>query len=359
MKHLNKYCYFFFLIFLGLSAGLFGCSSDQEENHNEEFILPIQTLRALENDQVVFYNTTLFFDSILHGRTATESAFHPDGKYVWTPERYLQKAERIAEALLYRNHQKPPAFMGLADVENQFVVLDILKNAAFSNEQYGVLMGDAVSTDGLRLALVYANNVFFPDFPAKSDVVRFELGEDGKPIPNAKFQIFHVPGHLKDSVPLHIIINRWDYQASVAKKASFALGNLVQDIVNKSTSPPNIIIMGDFGIAPNHPLLKNILPKGHTNWALKTEKKWALGSYCQHANYAVDCFLSDQILTFFPENESNALSSKDFLVHDAVQFVFDRDGLQFPDRTFNPFTGEWYGGYSDHFAVSLGVGLKP
>ncbi|MCC5922705.1 MAG: hypothetical protein JJT77_02870 [Crocinitomicaceae bacterium] len=357
MKHLSKYRNIF-LILPWLLMSLFGCSSDQEEINNNEFILPIQALRNLENDQVVFYNTTLFFDSILHGRTVMESDFHPDGKFSWTPERYLLKAQKMAEAVLYRNAQNPPAFMGLADVENQFVVLDILKNATLASEQYGVLMGDAVSKNGLRLAFVYANDVFFPQFSAKNDAAPVELGTDGKPVANAEFQILHVPGHLKDSVPLHFIINRWDHDLDVAKKASSALTNLVQDIIEESSNLPNIIIMGDFGVQPNHPLLKNILPKGYINWALQTEKKWPLGSYCKHANYTVDCFLSDQILTFFPQNESDALYAKDFLVHDAVQFVFDRDGILFPDRTFNPYSGEWYGGYSDHFAVSLKLWYK-
>ena len=78
---------------------------------------------AQKTERIAFYNVENLFDTI-NGPNNDEE-FLPEGKKQWTSERYNTKINHINQIIC---DLKTPIIIGLCEIENEFVMNDILKN---------------------------------------------------------------------------------------------------------------------------------------------------------------------------------------------------------------------------------------
>src|SRR5690554_7054026 len=84
----------------------------------------------------------------------------------WTQKRYNDKLEKLA-AVLTHPSKNNPLFVGFAEIENRFVVLDLMKTGRLAETKYRVVHHDAPDVRGIDVALAYDHDRF---------MVQYEIG---------------------------------------------------------------------------------------------------------------------------------------------------------------------------------------
>jgi len=104
---------------------------------------------------VAFYNLENLFDTI-HDEGKNDYDFLPDGSYRWNSKKYEAKLANMAKVLssLSRDVVKQgPAFIGVAEVENDRVLTDLLKQPSLSD--YRFIHYEGPDKRGIDCALLY------------------------------------------------------------------------------------------------------------------------------------------------------------------------------------------------------------
>lgn len=324
-----------------------GNGSASIEAHGPETIEkgPSSALLPLDGRSIVGYNVENLFDTEDDPATNDED-YLPNGSLNWTDERYAQKLVRLAEAITWAA-DGPPAIVGLMEVENRKVVVDLAGTSTLKGTGYTVVHHDSPDERGIDVALLvdprYAQ--------VKKDEALTVLLEG-----DHTRDVLYAQLGLAGGASLHVFVNHWpsrrDGEKSVAKR--LAAAQVVRTRVSallKADPNAQVLILGDFNDAPTDISIQDGLgaacdinakadlfdlmcigqPKGH-------------GSY----NYQGDWSYLDQFIV------SGSLLAKvagaKAFWDDRLLFKHPRYGPS-PDRTF---AGRSYkGGYSDHLPVVL------
>ncbi|MEN8124693.1 MAG: endonuclease/exonuclease/phosphatase family protein [Bacteroidota bacterium] len=298
---------------------------------------------------IAFYNLENLFD-VNHNEYTLDKDFTPDGEFQWNKDRYDLKINNISNAISkigkeYSN--LPPVFLGLAEVENDNVLDDLVQSENLKPYQYDFVHYESPDERGIDVAFLYQKENFELDY---SDTYTLYL-TDNEENRDYTRDILLISGKLF-SEPVFIIINHWPSRTNGTKfteNKRIKAAQLVQKIVAeiyKEVSNPKIIIMGDFNDVPNSNSINNILvTPDFFNPMLELQQK-NKGSILHNGKW----FLFDQIIF-----------SNNFLSDVNIQFkkaeVFDEYFLQekhgkakgAPLRTY--LGKKYIGGYSDHFPV--------
>jgi len=309
--------------------------------------------------RIAFYNVENLFDTI-DQVTHADEAFTPNGKQVWTEERYavkLQKLAKVIEAMEF------PAMMGLCEVENAAVVKDLVSQAQFGTREYGVIHEESPDFRGIDVAFIYNKKDFKPlktntiriDFPA-------EIVED-----YTTRDILVVEGKYRGE-RIHFFINHWPSRRGGLKESEPKRSYVAQqlrakvDSIFMENANANIVIMGDFNDETDNRSIAEVLEVraqeepilvAHLYNCFSKLDEAKLGSYNFRGNFN----MLDQIIV------SNALvKSKKMFVSNPT--IFKKDWMIFkhekfgetPNRTYGG--PNYYGGISDHFPVYVDIGKK-
>ncbi len=298
---------------------------------------------------IAFYNLENLFD-INHNEYTLDKDFTPVGDLQWNKDRYNLKIHNLSTAIskIGTNQSNfPPVFLGLAEVENDKVLEDLIQSENLKPYQYDFVHYESPDERGIDVAFLYQKEYFELDY---SDTYTLYL-TDNEQNRDYTRDILLVCGKLFNE-QVYIIINHWPSRSNGTKstenkriKAAQLAQKVIADIYS-DTSNPKIIIMGDFNDVPNSNSIKNILVTSdffNPMIELQQERK---GSIYHNRKW----LLFDQIIF-----------SKNFLSDEKVYFknvkIFDEYFLQekygktkgAPLRTY---LGKRYvGGYSDHFPV--------
>lgn len=104
---------------------------------------------------LAFYNLENLFDPGDHAHTL-DNDFTPDGCKEWTPERYKDKLQKLARTISRIGataHGHPPVLVGLAEVENDRVIKDLLRTAPLAELGYGYVHYESPDERGIDTAL--------------------------------------------------------------------------------------------------------------------------------------------------------------------------------------------------------------
>lgn len=104
---------------------------------------------------VAFYNLENLFDTI-HDAGKNDYDFLPDGSYKWNSKKYEAKLANMARVLSSLSRDKVPqgpAFIGVAEVENNRVLDDLLKQPSLSAYKY--IHYEGPDKRGIDCALLY------------------------------------------------------------------------------------------------------------------------------------------------------------------------------------------------------------
>ena len=310
-----------------------------------------------ETYTIAFYNIENLFD-IENDPLTNDDDFLPTSVKRWTPKRYQNKLMKLGTVISKigdEEAQVAPAIIGLAEVENQKVISDLVNSKNLINENYSYVHYDSMDERGIDVALIYKSDIFkFESSETFSVYLQNELGQQ-----DYTRDILLVQGEMnKESI--NIIVNHWSSRREGEKETEFkrmASAKVVNSIIKKlKKENPNhkTIVMGDFNDNPNDASLLLLEKESDLYNPFKTVWSRDNGSL----NHQFQWNLFDQILfstNFFDSTNSN-LSYQDAQVFNS-KFLTQYKG-KYKGQPFRTYVGKKYkGGFSDHFPVFLQ--LKP
>ncbi len=356
------------IAFLSSLIFFIGCDASNNANTNDapnnvdQAESQTDNKKSRKDVRIAFYNVENLFDPADDPNKPDEE-FTPKGKNKWTIDRYEKKLKQLGKVI---NTMELPTFIGLCEVENKKVVVDLAANEALADGHYDIAHVESNDYRGIDVALLYNKNRFTVE-SVENKVLSFP-----RRITNGQNytsrDLFHVTGQLDDGETLHIFVNHWPSRRGGLKasepKRTFVAGKLRQmiDKVQADDKDARIIIMGDFNDETDNKSITKVLkavakdsdtPNELVNCFAAQDAKDE-GSY----NYRGTWNMLDQIIlsdNFFDSNSALQYESSTIFKEDFIMYKDSRNGPS-PSRTYGG--PNYYGGFSDHLPVYIDIDAK-
>jgi len=342
---INKIKIIYFLPFLGLMACL--------ENEPYE----PDKLGDISKKAIVFYNVENLFDTINDPFTRDDD-FTPKGKKTWTKERFNKKIDGIAKVITSIDDLNP-VFVGLAEVENEFCLEEIIGHDSLQEVNYKWVHQDSNDGRGMDVALLYRADLVWL---ATSEFLSIQSKEVGK-----SRDILYAKFKTKEKETIHIYTNHWPSRREGkerSEKKRMAASKVLRSHIDKQLKEnehSKILVLGDFNDYPTDKSIRKGLEVDSFSEIFSSAQLYNL-SYEKHSEGEGSYYFKgswgmlDQIIA-----TGNLLNSAGGLRLDKDNFgIFDADWLLYrndhrnvlkPNRTYSG--RKYYGGYSDHLPVYI------
>jgi predicted extracellular nuclease len=329
-------------------------------------ILLITLAPAQKKEQamtLMFYNVENLFDTE-HDPAKQDEEFTPESEKAWDLAKYQKKLDDIASVISAVGNGKLPAIVGLAEVENQKVLEDLVQTRDLKRGNYGIVHYESPDIRGIDCALLYKMEEFRVLASEAIPVVfPFDSAETTR-------DILHVEGKTTDNETLHLFINHWSSRYGGEKESepkrlycAVTLRKAVDLVMNREPGA-KIIIMGDFNDEPTnrsvfdmllaHNKRKNAGDRELFNLMYDAHNERNEGSY----NYRGTWNMLDQIIVSRPVLtdtrgwhcgfvDGHILKADFLLYHD------EERKEDVPNRTYGG--PHYYGGISDHLPVYVSL----
>ena len=307
----------------------------------------------------MFYNVENLFDPH-HDTLKSDQDFTPEGKNHWTYSHYLHKVNNVYKTILALGGWEPPDIIGLAEIENEAVMKQLVFYSPLSKFRYGFVHYESPDARGVDVAFLYRKDRFrvLKSYPV---VIRMPQDTAFK-----TRDILYVKGLVNKKDTLHLFINHWPssyggYMNSMPKR-SFVAGVLrsrVDSILFLNPSA-NILIAGDFNDECTDLSITSVLKAGgdtaSNSISLIDLMAFMNNSSIGSHKYAGRWRNIDQIIVSKPlfdgksgmkiESGRACIFTEDFLLEE------DKFGV----KPFRTFLGPRYlGGFSDHLPVYVDI----
>jgi predicted extracellular nuclease len=334
------------------------CTSNSSETNEiktaktKEKKYPHQLLDTVKEAPFVFYNVENLFDTI-DEPTKKDEEFLPESKKNWNSKRYLDKLEKLSTVITHP-FDKNPIFIGLAEVENRFVVHDLLATGRLASSKYRVVHFESPDVRGIDVALAFDHKRFHM---THKEAIRVYFSDE----PNFKTRdILYVKGVFYDSTEVHLFVNHWSSRRGGQEESEYKRLKAAQllkskvDSLRRTNEDVNVIIMGDFNDYPSDRSILEELDAGAiesnstlVNLLLPYDQRGE-GSH----NYKGKWGALDQVIVSrsLIDGADLEIKKKEAHIIDSEQFLYTKkDGTKTPNRTYGG--NSYFGGYSDHLAV--------
>ena len=311
---------------------------------------------------VAFYNVENLFDTQDDPRTYDEQ-YTPSSDRHWDDKKYTTKLKQLAKVINELADGKAPTFLGVCEVENKQVLIDLVAQDKLLAQHYGIVHHDSPDERGIDVAFLYNKDVlsikktktYQPDLSQYKDKTR---------------DILYVKGKLINGETLHFMINHWPSRGGGRLKsepkriiAAQTLRSIKNSILKKDANA-KIIVMGDFNDEPSNKSITEVLAVSceesnvasdqlyNTFCSLEEQDK---GSYRYRKWWDMldQIMISKSLLTdtsgikYIPR--SAAIKAEPWMIQTGKY-----EG--FPLRTYGGH--KYLGGYSDHFPVYIKLGVS-
>lgn len=308
-----------------------------------------------ENDYftIAFYNLENLFDT-KDDLYTNDDGFLPNSERRWTEKRYRKKLRKLGYTISKigkKASQKPPVVVGLAEVENQVVVEDLIQSKFLKDRPYDFVHYDSPDERGIDTAMIYDTRYFEV---VRSEVHSLKLLDENGEIDHTR-DILEVEGLINGEL-VHILVNHWPSRREGADETAhkrIAASSKLIEIVNERTAnnpEVKILIMGDFNDDPTCQSIKNLINETNVYNPMDVLLSYSRGSL----SFRLKWNLFDQIMftTNFFEFKKDKHSFSRANIFDQ-QFLKQFKG-KYRGNPFRTYVGRKYkGGYSDHFPVYL------
>ena len=217
-------------------------------------------LKGQDSYRFAFYNVENLFhpsdDSLVN-----DEEFTPEGTKSWSFYRYHQKLNKIAKVCLAMSGDKVPALMGMAELESELVLEDLIKTEVFAKYQYQFVHYNSPDRRGIDVGLIYDKEQLkliysqaFPLYIASDSAFRSR---------DVLFsQFVSLGGDSIDVFTCHWPSRYGGQEASEYKR--LAAAKLVRSKVDslQAQGRKNILIMGDLNDEPTNKSVREILKAG-------------------------------------------------------------------------------------------------
>ncbi|MBN9483641.1 MAG: endonuclease/exonuclease/phosphatase [Bacteroidetes bacterium] len=335
------------ILFLCLSCIVAGCDAQHKEP-------PPVRQKAASVYPVAFYNVENLFDTEDDPET-DDDEFTPNGPMRYTNEIYRKKLHNIATVLQVLGDKKNKegiALLGMAEVENDRVLNDLLSQPEIKDRGYRYVWYDSNDPRGIDVALVY-NPAYFTVISSKPLHVGLEHmgGKEGTR------DVLYVIGRIGNDT-VHVFVNHWPSRreglAETMEKRAVAAETNRRQIDHILSVQPNarIIVMGDMNDNPMNESITQVLGatedkngKLYDPWGAFLRSGKGTEIFQHHWNLFDQVIVSAGLLHNGLHYEGADIEDRDFM---KLQY----GKLQgYPKRSFRGTY--WSNGYSDHFPVVI------
>ena len=324
--------------------------------------------------QAMFWNVENFFDWRNDSTTVSDWEFSAAGERHWTWKRFQAKANAFAKALFWVEAEtgRLPDIIGLEEVENVFVLRQVLQKTALRKLDYQSVHYDSPDRRGIDVALLYRSS-------------RLEL-LDSKPC-----HLFAADTVLatrdillcvfqKDSAKVAVLVNhhpsKYGGAAESEPRRRIAVERLrfLADSL-AAIGIDRIIAGGDFNDTPENPvfgLLEPALEPMHIDLfrrglgTIKYDGKWDLIDHIYVSPALVPKPMSPSTQDPFSgdvdrqTDKVGTPSARARMRILRIPFLLTRDTVHSGEKPLRTYTGPRHtGGVSDHLPVLLEVPLPP
>ncbi|MGB5666627.1 MAG: endonuclease [Maribacter sp.] len=302
---------------------------------------------------IAFYNLENLFDTVVHRETLDDD-FTPNGFKKWTPKRYKKKVYKLAKTISeigLESTLKAPALIGIAEVENEVVIKDLINTEQLNKIDYGYVHYNSPDERGIDTALLYDKSHF--EVLQSEPITLMVYSTEGER--DLTRDILYVYGKLNGE-KVHVFVNHWPSRRAGANETDYkrmeaakTLKGIMARIENEHTNP-NYIIMGDFNDDPDSASIQKLMEATNLYNPMEKLKSPERGS----ANYKRSWSLFDQIIVshnFFNYEKGTHSFTYANIFDDKLLTEWKGKYKGTPYRTY---AGRKYiGGYSDHFPVYI------
>lgn len=290
----------------------------------------------------VFWNLENFFDFRDSGNGSADKEFSPSGERHWTASRFYRKCNAAGKGILWlgEKYGKMPDIIGLAEIENSFVMKSLLNSDVLKKFNYSFIHYDSADHRGIDVALAYRRSTF-------------SLENSGTAaVENSRDVLYVALKHLRNGRTYHFIVNhhpsKYGGEKQSAGKRILAMKIMLSITDSLACSEKaETVVMGDFNDGPRGKAfglaagkLENLgIPLSDKGkGTIKYNGKWEL----------IDNFLV-----------SAALSDKTKMSVAPIPFLMVRDNTYSGEKPLRTYVGPRYaGGVSDHCPIVLEISLS-
>lgn len=312
--------------------------------------------------KVVFYNVENLFDW-MNDPLVNDEEFLPGSSRKWTQYRFEDKAGNLFKVLAGIGGFEFPDIIGLAEVENSYVLNYLTNRTPMKKFPVGIIHRDSEDPRGIDACILYRIDKLKP-IRQEFIKIRHRNGyiEKTRDIVYASLQ-------TKNKEVLHVFVNHWPSRGGgemkTQQKRILAAAILKQktDSLLKADPSARIIIMGDFNDEPyNTSILKvlqartpekQISATGLYNLSAQFFKTYGTGTLKYKGKWSV----FDQIIV-----SGALLEKKGLYTCVSCAGVYNSKSLLIEDKThmglmpWRTYTGPRHtGGFSDHLPVYLNL----
>jgi endonuclease/exonuclease/phosphatase family metal-dependent hydrolase len=290
----------------------------------------------------MFWNLENFFDFVDGGTGESDTEFSATGPRRWTKKRFYRKCHAVAKTVLWAGM---PDIVGMAEVENRFVLRQLVTKTALRKLDYETVHFDSPDPRGIDCALLYRASlltlvsakpcrVSAPGLHTRDILLAGFRTLDGDSL---AVLVNHHPSKYGDGDT--------DWRREVAVARLRALGDSLA-----AAGWNRAIAVGDFNDVPENPLFRTLEPafslcrqagggQGGNRGSIRFNGEWQL----------IDlCFVSPALA-----------GTASFSVLEP-QFLTERDAAHSGDKPLRTFSGPRYiGGVSDHRPILVRIGPGP
>lgn len=290
---------------------------------------------------VMFWNLENFFDYFDGGSGESDTEFSARGERHWTRKRFDAKCNAVAKTILWLGSGEGslPDVIGVAEVENRFVMKQMLERTALRKLDYRIVHYDSPDPRGIDCALLYRES--------RLEMVGSKpcrVSADGLQTRDILLVQF-VEKATGDS--LAVLVNHHPSKYGGGEtdwRRDVAVGRLKE--ISDSLAAlgwSRRVAVGDFNDTPANPVFRTMEPSltlcpktGREQGSIRFNGLWEL----------IDlCFIS-------PELARSAV----FRVVD-VPFLTQRDAAHSGEKPLRTYSGPRYlGGVSDHRPILVKIG---
>lgn len=284
---------------------------------------------------VLFWNLENFFDWRDSGAGSSDAEFSSTGERRWTKKRFQTKCAAIAKAVFLAADELGglPDIIGVAEVENRFVLKCLLEDTPLRRAGYNIVHYDSPDPRGIDVALLYRS--------ARLDTLRtFPAGVPG--VLTRDMLVAQLRTPRGDSLALIVCHHPSKYGGAAAEPKREAAVSRLQELSDSliAVSWTRVAAIGDFNDTPDSPIyagLEGILVNLSSEPARKGE-----GSI----RFMGDWELIDQCFV------SESLSCSALFEVFRPAFLTTHDNAYAGEKPLRTYLGPRYlGGVSDHYPI--------
>lgn len=298
-----------------------------------------------DSTMIAFYNVENLFDTI-DDPNKNDEEYLPNSDFNWNTEKYENKLQNLSRVIASLNNGSGPTILGVCEIENKNVLLDLTQSPLIKSKNYGVVHYESADERGIDVGLLYQKDLakvlnsgtLRPDLTMWKDKTR---------------DVLYVQLQLNNGEKLWVLVchlpsRREGQLESDPKRVAVAqLISNFRDSLLKVNPNEKIFIVGDFNDKPDNNSMKIITgTEGHN--AMQSLQLEGKGS----AMFKGEWDMLDQIVYYEGTGKCKVLPSTVNIFEPS--WLKQHGNPKYEGTPLRTFGGKKYlNGYSDHLPVSI------